>query len=200
MPTFKTNWVATDTPEQMSEVLNRIESNTIYVATELRSRNYQVPTMIHKTNWVDTDIIYDEDLNRIEENIKKVCDSFKKTDVFIALKTDWETLDPVDFNMLNRLEVDLKMTHELIVIIGNMFSRCGVFKPNQEFIYQQRFRRIRTKITWADINNINIILGLYCKGTGNIPAELDNNSNVADTLTYINNKYTALDNLVGGGN
>jgi len=136
---YKTDWLATDS--LMAEDLNRIEANTKYIAETLRDYSYPVPLMNHKTNWVNEDIIYAEDLNRIEKNVNTVCKSYFLNKIFEKLKTDWETLDPVDFNFTNRIEKNLKMTNDLVEYMKTIFIRAGVCNAGQNKIYQQRFRR-----------------------------------------------------------
>ena len=56
--------------------LNRIEGNIEYVRSVLVSAGYYVPTMTIKTNWVETDMIYLIDLERIRSNISTIQSSW----------------------------------------------------------------------------------------------------------------------------
>lgn len=136
--TPKTDWDGSDYTN--FEDLNRVENNTQYVYEKLLQYGYYATAPILKT-WVDGEPVFNDDLNRMENNIKQLAEAYFTNDEFQQLKIDWETLDPVDFNFNNRVEKDLEILDMLINSMSKYFVKCGVAKCGQSHLWQNRFRK-----------------------------------------------------------
>lgn len=135
----KLNWSANDFVN--FDDLNRVESNTQYVADKLNEYGYYCPAITTKTNWAMSDVVYAEDLNRIESNIKTMQEAYYVTEEFEELKIDWATLDPVTFNFNNRIEKDIDIINRLIESMKQYYVYSGVSVCGQSHLWQNRFRR-----------------------------------------------------------
>lgn len=197
--TPKTNWALSDYLN--FEDLNRVEENTHFVYDRLIQDGYFVNPQTYKTNWAVTDIVFKDDLNRIEQNIKDLAQAYYTTSEFEELKTNWQTLEPVDFNFPNRIEKDLNIINRLISSMEQYFVYCGVASCGQSRLWQVRFRNKRN---WngvpfenfnsvpssAKIKNISI-------SSDAIEENISINSSVYGTILLLNSKNEEIDGLVG---
>lgn len=136
--TPKTNWTSVDT--YLANDLNRVESNTQYIATVLAMQGYTVPTLSYKLNWTQEDILVSDDFNRIESNIKSLADYYYTGSEWQELKTNWVALDSVDYTFANRIEKNLKILKDILDTMIRHYIRFGVGNLGQNRIYQQRWR------------------------------------------------------------
>lgn len=112
--TPKTDWTADDYFNFTD--LDRIESNTAYLATLLAEFGYSVII----TTFVGRSVFrfeFADDLDRIEGNINAIA-VIVKPDGWETCKTNWLYKDGFDYQVAKRMERNLELQH--LVIQGNI--------------------------------------------------------------------------------
>lgn len=102
--------------------LNRIESNSKYLADQLNSYGYYVSISV-KTNWTEMDFPTRGQIDRIRRNINALIACYSK------LQGSPEILfrDTLDWNDANSLEQNIQNIETLLQRMINGFRYCGGF-------------------------------------------------------------------------
>lgn len=124
--TPKTDWVITDI-DYDHEDLNRVEDNTLYLKQLFKEIGYTA-TFTPGTVWSPNNcLIYAEDWERIEQNIKNIADaSYTPSLNWETPKTNWTAiLDSFDYTSANRLEKNLETLYQQYQNILSAYIYCG---------------------------------------------------------------------------
>ena len=136
--TPKTNWTSVDV--YLASDLNRVEGNTQHISSVLASQGYPVPTLSYKLDWNKNDILLASDFNRIEGNVETLGSIYFTNSEWETLKTNWISMDSVDYTFANRVEKNLKILHEILTTMQSQYIRAGVGTLGQNRIYLHRWR------------------------------------------------------------
>ena len=111
--------------------LNRIESNIEYLQSQLLSRGYHVDLEGNKTNWLMSEYIYLEDIDRIRQNVINLVSAYYDylSTPIIVLGND--NLLVGDINDLEKVIFDINQILERMVAY---FRYSGTFYAAQEVI------------------------------------------------------------------
>lgn len=120
----KIDWTAND--YYNAEDLNRVESNTKYIADYLTGLSYKIPELEVKTDRDITSIDSVSSINRIEENIEAIEDNFITPPGYQNRK-NWALGMSYDYRDANRLENNLKLLYEWAFIAKENLVYCGTF-------------------------------------------------------------------------
>lgn len=120
----KIDWTAND--YYNAEDLNRVESNTKYIADYLTGLSYKIPELEVKTDRDITSIDSVSSINRIEENIEAIEDNFITPPGYQNRK-NWALGMSYDYRDANRLENNLKLLYEWAYIAKENLVYCGTF-------------------------------------------------------------------------
>ena len=120
----KTDWKSTDYLNCTD--LNRVENNTEYIAQYLVNLNYAVPigTVVKNRTMASLDFI--SSINRIEENIDIIKNSFLSPPGWQEKKT-WSLGKGFSYKDANRLENNLDILYKWAQIAKNNLVYCGTF-------------------------------------------------------------------------
>lgn len=105
--------------------LNRIENNTDYIADYIETFAERPAVGTAKTDWANTDIVFYDDLNRVETNILALKTAIGEPVGWLTPVTDWASLDVFDYNDANRLDGNLSALKNLAEQINAAFLFCG---------------------------------------------------------------------------
>lgn len=111
--------------------LNRIESNTEWMHDQLLSYGYSTTVVDIKTDWVEADLMYLDDIDRIRQNVKNVVEAY------YALADNPEiTLgdDKLTTTHINTLEHNLYNLNIVLQRMLESFRRSGTFRAGQGVI------------------------------------------------------------------
>ena len=125
----KIDWTAND--YYNAEDLNRVESNTKYIADYLTGLSYKIPELEVKTDRDITSIDSVSSINRIEENIEAIEDNFITPPGYQNSK-NWALGMSYDYRDANRLENNLKLLYEWALIAKENLVYCGTFACGEE--------------------------------------------------------------------
>lgn len=120
----KTNWKATDYLNYAD--LNRIEKNTEFVAEYLVNISYIVPIGTVVSNRTMQSIDFISSINRLEENIDIIKNSFLTPPGWQDKKV-WSLGKGFSYDDANRLENNLKILKEWAEIAKDNLVYCGTF-------------------------------------------------------------------------
>jgi hypothetical protein len=109
--------------------LNRIESNCAYLSAQLNAYGYNQSIMV-KTNWMVQDFPYQEDIDRIRNNINTLITVYYK----LQYSPDIHYWDSLDWNDANSLEQNIKNIDTLLQRMISGFRYSGTFYSGQEVI------------------------------------------------------------------
>lgn len=113
---------------------NRVENNTSYINDELVSLGYSPALSTINTSRDKTSIDYDEDINRIESNIKALADASYEPISWLIPETDWVSVYKVfDYTDLNRLESNLVNLKTMVENIDAELEFCGIIISGEDF-------------------------------------------------------------------
>lgn len=107
--------------------LNRVEHNTNYISEVIgafRNKPELLEVIVNRDN---SSIEFKESLNRLENNIQILCDSFYTPPNFLGTKTNWISGQYFDFNEANRLEDNIYKIYKLVESTIDAFKYCGAF-------------------------------------------------------------------------
>lgn len=133
--------------------LNRVESCCRYLADVLNSYSYSV-SIITKTNWLESDYHYSEDLERIRQNVNTLKQAYYS---FTAIP---ENLEYMTWQKANDIERILYEIDKILKYMENNFVYAGVAACGQNRIWQQRFRR---KYTYSVGINWEMLMMQYSR-------------------------------------
>lgn len=101
--------------------LNRIEGNVEYISGALADYGYYVPALTIKTNWIETDMIYLPDLERIRSNINTLKSYWNNSTTSIPASLT------VSYTKFNDIENILLQSKAAIDNMIASFKFCGTF-------------------------------------------------------------------------
>ena len=107
--------------------LNRIESNTRYIAQLLQIQGYQI-NVTTKVDWTDESLPNAADVNRIINNIKEIRDKYYEPPGMPSLP---QTM--VSFSDINAIEQSLLLFREMLLGMEGAFRRSGTFRCGEDF-------------------------------------------------------------------
>jgi hypothetical protein len=107
--------------------LNRIESNTRYIAQLLQRHGYRI-NMTTKVDWTDESLPNAADVNRIINNIKEIRDKYYEPPGMPSLP---QTM--VSFSDINAIEQSLLLFREMLLGMEGAFRRSGTFRCGEDF-------------------------------------------------------------------
>ena len=107
--------------------LNRIESNTRYIAQLLQRHGYRI-NMTTKVDWTDESLPNAADVNRIINNIKEIRDKYYEPPGMPSLP---QTM--VSFSDINAIEQSLLLFREMLLGTEGAFRRSGTFRCGEYF-------------------------------------------------------------------
>ena len=107
--------------------LNRIESNTRYIAQLLQRHGYRI-NMTTKVDWTDESLPNAADVNRIINNIKEIRDKYYEPPGMPSLP---QTM--VSFSDINAIEQSLLLFREMLLGMEGAFRRSGTFRCGEYF-------------------------------------------------------------------
>lgn len=128
----KTNWTKDDYYNFGD--LDRVEGNSSYLADLLTSYRGQAVTIITITARDIKRIEFYDSLNRVEENIQTLADSFYIPIGWIAMKTNWKSGESFTYIDAKRLEINLQLLYELLINAIDSMKYCGTFTCGEEVI------------------------------------------------------------------
>jgi len=128
--TPKTDWKESDYYNFAD--LNRVESNSEYIASLLTSYRGQPVTITVVTNRDMRRIEFYDSMNRIEANIQTLADNFFEPVGWETPKTNWASGKPFDYRDANRLERNLQLLHDLILKAFDTLKYCGTFYAGED--------------------------------------------------------------------
>lgn len=115
--------------------LNRVETATNIVKGIVTTYRGVVVTMTNVMSRTESSIEFADSLNRIEDNIFRLKQTFPPTMVFEDSKLDWEYNAPFDFLDANRLESDLYKMYYHIENNINAIPYCGQITAGQQGVF-----------------------------------------------------------------
>ena len=101
--------------------LTRIEDNISYIAKRLIS--YRYPIVVASKEWVKTDLPNENDMKRIANNIKIICNGFVSPSEKVAIP---DTM--LSYQDINNLERNLYLLKELLDLMIASFIKSGTHK------------------------------------------------------------------------
>ena len=101
--------------------LNRIEDNISYIANRLIS--YKYPIVVASKEWVKTDLPNANDMKRIANNIKSICNGFAPLSEEVTIP---ETL--LSYQDINNLEYCLHLLSKMLEAMIASFVQSGTYK------------------------------------------------------------------------
>ena len=128
--TPKTNWTSND--YYNFEDLNRVESNSVFLAEKLGDYLSRVISLTDvTTNRTMSRIEFNDQLNRIESNIAILASNFYKPVGWKEVKTTWSANQPFDYNDANRYENNLNLIYTLLMDAINNYKYSGTFAAGE---------------------------------------------------------------------
>lgn len=129
---LKTDWTADDFYHHVD--LNRVETATNVVRNNLEDfRNTTIPLTI-VTNRTQSSVEFSDSLNRIENNILTLSQNLDNRVEIENPKTDWSYNLPFAFNDANRLERNLEVIYNYIVLNQANIPYAGQYITGQGVI------------------------------------------------------------------
>lgn len=125
----KTDWTEDDFFN--ADDMNRIEANTEIVANFLRSIGYNVPSMVHIKDRTKKSIDFISSINRIENNIEQIKNSFIAPPGYQE-KDTWNVKRGFSYRDANRLENNLKLLYEWAIKVKENLKYCGTFACGED--------------------------------------------------------------------
>ena len=125
----KTDWTQNSYINYLD--FDRIEKNTKEVATQLVNIQYYVPTLTYNTDRDNTHIDFLSSINRIENNIKILKDSFLTPPGYQESKV-WTLGMGFSYADANRLENNLNLFYEWIPKVASSLRHCGAFSCGED--------------------------------------------------------------------
>lgn len=184
--------------------LNRVETWCRYLADLLNDYGYTV-SIATKTNWLETDYHYSEDMERIRSNINTL------KQAYFSFTRIPENLEYMTYQKANDIEKILDEIEKILSYMENNFTCCGVADCGQSRLWQKRFRTRKDWLQFMDrtlnnyldtdllsmvaTNNNKVIQG---KTDGLKLIQIDDRDGVYESCKSINNSMAILDTLTGG--
>lgn len=110
-------------------MLNRIEGNCGYLATELLRYGYHVSINV-KTDWENEDFPYQDEIDRIRSNVNALLDSFYVISGSPSIQSGYS----MDYTGANGIEQNIENIDILLLRMVAYFRKCGSFKSGQGVI------------------------------------------------------------------
>lgn len=128
----KLDWKETDYHNYAD--LNRVENNTLEVANYLNGIQYNIPVLTSKTDRDNSFIDFLSSINRIENNIETVKNSFLIPPGYQGSKA-WSI--GLGFSYLDaiRLENNLSLLYQWSMIAKDNQRFCGIYNCGEEVIF-----------------------------------------------------------------
>lgn len=129
----KVDWTENDSFEYYDT--NRIENNTDELADLIRAIQYDIPALTVVIGRDETSIDFISGINRIENNLKNIKDSFFTPEGYQEAKT-WAV--GIGFSYLDaiRLENNLKLLYAFYQIVYSNLIYCGTFYCGETVVIQ----------------------------------------------------------------
>ena len=130
---LKRDWSATD--YYNFEDLNRVEKATEAVSNQVIALYGEVLAITILTNRTESTIEFADDLNRVENNIYLLKQTFPNPEAYQNSKTNWTYNSSFSFLDANRLEGSL---YDMWYHVENNITNrpyCGQFTTGQEGVY-----------------------------------------------------------------
>lgn len=127
--TPKTSWVATDYYGPGD--LNRVESNTVFLALYLLGIGYPPSMEPSVTDRGNARIEFADELSRVERNVQALANGFIAPPGYEATK-HWQPGQPFDYTDARRLEKNLQLLYAWTTGVVASFRRCGTFACGEE--------------------------------------------------------------------
>ena len=105
--------------------LNRVEVDTEHLADMLNGYGYN-QNLSHKTDWLMSDFPYLSQMERVRHNVQTLINVYHAQDVPLP-----DTLQNLDWQKLNAVENNLKLTKEMIHRMEQSFRYSGTFYCGQ---------------------------------------------------------------------
>lgn len=112
--------------------LNRVESNTQYIAEYIRNMSYNIPGLNIITDRDIHSIDFLNSINRVEGNLAKLRNNFITPPGYLDRKI-WVLGMGFDYKDANRLEKNLKLLYEWALIVKENLVYCGTFACGSEW-------------------------------------------------------------------
>jgi hypothetical protein len=120
-----TNWDATDYYNFHVD-LERVEANTDYLDDLFASYGYTSGISSIVTGRTNESLVYYDDMNRIEGNIQALADCSWEPITWQTPNVAWESAATIfDYNVANRLEINLQALKDMIDNIADAYLYCG---------------------------------------------------------------------------
>lgn len=130
--TAKTNWTTSDYYNYAD--LNRVENNTEYLRDYILTLGYYASIVSLVSNRTKESIVYADDMNRIESNIKVLADCSYIPLGWITPITNWVSVfKSFSYSDANRLESDLINLKTMVENIDAELKYCGAFTCGDDF-------------------------------------------------------------------
>lgn len=113
--------------------LNRIENNTEWLKQQLLIHGYHTDEMNIKTNWLNTDFIYLDDIDRIRQNVIELVDAYYDLIASPTIMLGEEPLIHTHINDVEKVIFDVNTILDRMIsyfrISGTFVSGQGVILP-----------------------------------------------------------------------
>ena len=130
---LKLNWTSSD--YYNCEDLNRVELATLIIKKQIGKFRGVVVDIVAVFDRTESSIEFADSLNRIENNILLLKQTFPQEVIFEDSKTDWTHDKPFDFSDANRFERNLyDMYYKIESNISNI-PYCGQYIAGQEGVF-----------------------------------------------------------------
>lgn len=128
--TPKVNWTESDFYNFND--LDRVESNTAYLAGALSDYSGRPIVITVVTNRDVKRFEFFDSLNRIEGNIQTLANNFFEPTGWERPKTNWKSGAPFDWRDARRLEKDLQLIYDLLNKAIDSLKYCGTFAAGED--------------------------------------------------------------------
>lgn len=127
----KTDWTSED--YYNFEDLNRVETNTQFVAEYLLSIDYRLKLEEIKTDREMNSIDFISSINRVERNIDTIRANMVTPPNYGQMKV-WSNIKGFNFEDANRYERNLELLYKWAQLIFRSYKYCGEFACGEEVI------------------------------------------------------------------
>lgn len=161
--------------------LNRVEEWCEYLATELTSLSYPI-SITTKTNWVQSDMRYVSDMNRIKNNINAIMNGY----TYITNLNP--NISSFDYIKANNWEKILYEIDTMLKAMQNYMVFSGVASSGQKRFWQNRFRSNIKKVEYLESTGTQYIdTGVIPQNTQDYDLKYSLN-NITDNMVVLGSR------------